>query len=59
MAGKISATGTPFISTVIIIESLFEKSGSGSITRRKGAQKRSIYGICEHFETLSNAVSGP
>jgi hypothetical protein len=40
-------------------KSLSEKSGSGPITRRKEAQKRRIYVICEHFDTLSNAVSGP
>jgi len=40
-------------------QSLFEDSGSGPITRRKVPQKRSIHGVCEHFEVLSNAVSGP
>jgi energy-coupling factor transport system permease protein len=38
---------------------LFENSGSGLITRRKVSQKRSIYVICEHFETLFNTVSRP
>gem|GEM_PF-5117549 len=37
-------------------QSLLEDAGSGPITRRKVHQKRSIHGVCEHFEVLSNAV---
>jgi tyrosine phenol-lyase len=37
---------------------LFENSGSGPVTRQKVSQKRSIYVICEHFETLFNTVNG-
>jgi hypothetical protein len=35
-------------------ESLFENPGSGPITRREWAQKRSVHVVREHFEAISN-----
>jgi hypothetical protein len=47
-----------YINVFSFFQRLFENLGSVPETRRKGDQKRSIHVVCEHFEPLSNAVSG-
>jgi transcriptional regulator with GAF, ATPase, and Fis domain len=34
------------------------KKGSGFLARREEAKKRSMHGLCEHFEPLHNAARG-